>query len=62
MATARAGSGEPGFSGKVDILLAGFGLSPGHGREGESIFPVLSFPMQNGEAALSDPALPVPDK
>lgn len=48
MATAHAGSGEPGFSGEADTLLAGFGLSPGHG---ESISPVPSFPVQNGEAA-----------
>lgn len=37
----------------TDMLLVGFGPSPGRGMKGKSISPVLSFSTQNGEAARS---------
>lgn len=37
----------------TDMLLVGFGPSPGHRMEGKSISPVLSFSTQNREAARS---------
>lgn len=52
MAAAPAGArlqwGSP-----TDMLLVGFGPSPGRGMKGKSISPVLSFSTQNGEAARS---------